>query len=173
MRTKSILAFSLLCMLLTAAAVAEKAGFDIQALSFITGTWHGELFGGKADETWTAPRDGTMMGVFRLTWDDGRRLYELLLVEEKGNGEVEMVFRHFDEGMGLWEREIEKPNRFRLAEAGENFAVFEAPDRSQEPALFRFELDPVSDRLKITVASLDGEGKIRESFEAVYARVVP
>ena len=24
-----------------------------------------------------APRDGTMVGVFRLTWDDGRKLYEL------------------------------------------------------------------------------------------------
>lgn len=166
----ALLTLTLLILpLVVSPAWAEEPGPSIEDLAFFAGSWHGELFGGKADETWMAPRDGTMIGVFRLTWDDGRKLYELLIIEEV-EGEVKMVFRHFGAGMELWEREIERPNRFALVEQGENFAVFDAPDRSQEPARFRFERDPETDKLTVTVTSLDDEGQVKESFDAVYER---
>ena len=171
MRKLALLTLTLVGLtLVVSTARARESSSSIEALAFFAGSWHGELFDGKADETWMAPRDGTMVGVFRLTWDDGRKLYELLTIEES-DGEVKMVFRHFGPGMELWEREIEQPNRFTLVEVGENLAVFDAPDRSQEPARFRFERDPMSDTLTVTVASLDEAGQVKESFAAVYERL--
>ncbi len=174
MRTNTLVGLAVVGLLLASPAGSDdKGAVGVEDLSFIAGSWHGELFGGRADETWMAPRDGTMVGVFRLTWDDGRRLYELLVIEANEEGAVEMVFRHFGAGMELWPREIEKPNRFELVEVGKNLAVFDAPDRSQEPARFRFALDPESDRLTVTVSSLDEDGKVEESFDAVYERLEP
>lgn len=162
----------LLLSLLVPPALAD-GGPGIDDLAFLAGSWHGELFGGEADETWTPPRDGVMLGMFRLTWESGKRLYEFFVVEETADGTVEMVFRHFDEGMGLWEREIGNPPRFVLRRAGDGVAEFEAPDPTQEPARFRFAGSPDGEGLVVTVASLDAEGDVVESFDAVYERTGP
>ena len=152
---------------------AQTEVFGIEDLSFITGTWQGEIFGGKADETWLPPRDGTMSGMFRLTWKDGRRLFELLLIEENQEGKVEMFFRHFDSGMRIWPKEIESPNRFELVKAGSGIAVFGAPDRNQKPARIKFALASGGEELAVTVTSKDKTGNIEESFEVRYQRVRP
>jgi len=156
---------------LASPATAQTEDFSIEDLSFITGTWQGEIFGGKADETWLPPRDGTMPGMFRLTWKDGRRLYELLLIEENQEGKVEMIFRHFESGMKLWPKEIEHPNRFELVKAGSGIAVFDAPDRNQKPAWIKFALTSDGEELTVTVASKDKAGNIDESFDVHYQRL--
>ncbi len=152
-------------------ATAQTEDFGIEDLSFISGTWQGEIFGGKADETWLPPRDGTMAGMFRLTWKDGRRLYEFLLIEETQEGKVEMAFRHFETGMQLWPKEIEGPNRFELVRAGRGTAVFDAPDSNQKPARMKFALASGGDELTVTVMSKDKTGNIDERFDVHYQRL--
>ena len=173
------LLYYLMIVMLLASAAASQAGEaeaaspppSVADLAFIAGDWQGELFGGVADEAWMPPREGTMVGSFRLLWpDSGRRLYELLIIEDTPEGTVNLNFRHFNPGMKLWEAEIEAPLSFVLKEAAPRQAVFEAQDRAQEPARFVFEGDAAGTTLTVRVESLDAEGEVRESFEAHYTR---
>jgi hypothetical protein len=157
--------------LLGAAGAEEPPAPSVESVAFIAGTWHGELFGGEADESWMPPRAGTMLGSFRLTWpESGKRLYEFLIIEEAENGEVVMNFRHFGPRMELWKNEVEAPLSFVLVEAGPGRAVFEAPDRAQKPARFIFESDETGRSLTIVVESLDAGGETEDSFTAEYTR---
>jgi len=174
MRNYILLVFTIVSAYLsTTPATAQTEVFGVEDLSFIAGTWQGEIFGGKADETWLPPRDGIMVGMFRLTWKDGRRLYEFLLIEENQIGKVEMVFRHFESGMQLWPKEIESPNRFELVKAGKGIAIFEALDKGQKPARIQFTLASGSEELTVTVSSKDEAGSIDESFDVRYQRIDP
>lgn len=156
---------------LTSVSVAQSAGHRIEELAFITGSWQGPLFGGDADETWMPPRDGTMVGVFRLTWpDNDRKIYELFLAEEVDD-RVVMTFRHFSPLMEAWEHEIGKPNMFEMVESGDTYAVFDAPDKTQKPGRLTFRLSDEG-QLQILVESFEDDGTISEErFEAVYDRV--
>lgn len=171
--------YYLMIIMLLATPATSQAGDNeapvlapgVRDLAFIAGDWRGELFGGLADETWMAPREGTMVGSFRLLWpDSGRRLYELLIIEDTPEGDVRLHFRHFDRGMELWEAEIAAPLSFVLVEVGARRAVFEASDPAQEPARFVFEGDAAGNALTVRVESLDAEGGVRDSFEAHYTR---
>jgi len=156
---------------LSGAQGAEPIDADIGALSFIAGSWEGELFGGHGREHWMGPQGGAMVGSFILTWpENDRRLYELLLIEQEGP-HVVMVFRHFNPGMELWEAEKDAPLRFVLTEAAERRAVFRSPDVSQQPALLAFEVSEDDETLTVTVASLAPDGSIAESFQVEYGRV--
>jgi len=150
---------------------ATPAPFRVAQLGFFAGSWHGPLFGGEADETWMPPRDGTMLGSFRLTWPGTeKRLYELLIIEELANGEVVMNFRHFGPGMKLWEDEIDQPLNFVLVDVGLRTARFESSDRSQKPARFIFATDETGRALIVTVQSLTPDGQVAEEFAARYTR---
>jgi uncharacterized protein DUF6265 len=75
---------------------------DIADLAWFAGSWTCEAMGGSAEEIWSAPRNGGMMGMFRLIRNGSPVFYELLtLVEE--NGSLILRVKHFSPKMTGWE----------------------------------------------------------------------
>src|SRR5262245_27101459 len=54
-------------------------------LAWMTGNWH-DRTDGWSEETWTPPRAGAMHGMCRIGEDASRAIYEILLLEDDGEG---------------------------------------------------------------------------------------
>lgn len=96
---------------------------NIEQMSWMTGAWQGEAFGGTVDEVWSQPAGGAMMGMFRLVQGDKTGFYELMtFVEESGT----LVFRlkHFNADLKGWEEKAETVD-FALVALEENVAFFD------------------------------------------------
>lgn len=102
-------------------------------LAWMSTTWRGEFLGGPCEEIWSLPRDGAMMGVFRITTGRGSRLYELMLIERRGD-ETWLSFRHFKPGVEPIDPESIE---LKLVTVSETEAVFENPAR-ERPARVRY-----------------------------------
>jgi len=78
------------------------AAATIEDLSWMQGSWHGDGLGMQAEETWLAPVQGVMAGIFRLYGDKGVSFYETILL-----GRIEGVFmmrlKHFTAELHSWE----------------------------------------------------------------------
>lgn len=69
----------------TAEDSTKKATLD--DLSFLTGSWRGTIGGDVViEEVWSAPRGGSMMGMFRIIAGDKTTLYEFLAIEDSAAG---------------------------------------------------------------------------------------
>src|SRR5262245_27094154 len=67
----------------------------IADMSWLSGHWEGEGLGGVSEEMWSPPKNGVMMGMFRLVRDGKPIFYELLtMVEEKGT--LYLRLKHFN-----------------------------------------------------------------------------
>ncbi len=94
---------------------------SIGSLQFLEGSW--ETDPGKAkdapvsEETWIAPRGGTMLGVNRVTKAGRTVFWEQLRIEEREDGVYYVA-----DPMGKGEV------AFRLTKLGTNFAQFENPE---------------------------------------------
>lgn len=75
---------------------------SIEDLAWFAGTWIGEAFGGRGEESWSAPSGGTMVGTFKLMIDGQVTLYELLLLVPE-NESVTMKVKHFSADFAAWE----------------------------------------------------------------------
>ena len=113
------------------APAAPKARAD--DVAWIAGYWEGEGLGGKIEDIWMPPRDGVILGAFRLTKADGKGFYELFSIEEH-EGSLRFVVKHFHPNWVGWE-EKDQALRLRLTRIAPDEAVFggvafkrEAPD---------------------------------------------
>jgi len=86
----------------------------IDAIAWMAGNWKGQAFGGEAEETWSRPAGGMMMGMFRLV-DKGK--VEFLEFEQIIEQEQALVFKvkHFTAAFVGWE-EKEKAIEFKTVE---------------------------------------------------------
>ena len=105
----------------------------IDQFAWLAGYWEGEGLGGKIEDIWMPPRDGVILGAFRLTKPDGKGFYELFAIEE-WEGSLRFVVKHFHPNWVGWEEKdqaLRMPLK-RLTENGGEFGglVFrrEAPD---------------------------------------------
>ena len=105
----------------------------IDQYAWLAGYWEGEGLGGKIEDIWMPPRDGVILGAFRLTKPDGKGFYELFAIEE-WEGSLRFVVKHFHPNWVGWEEKdqaLRMPLK-RLTENGGEFGglVFrrEAPD---------------------------------------------
>lgn len=96
----------------------------IDEFSFLEGGWSGEGLGGEADEVWSQPAAGTMVGAFRLIREGEVVFYEIYALEEH-ESTVVLRLKHFDPGPGLpgWE-ERDEETTFRLVRVEPNRAWF-------------------------------------------------
>jgi hypothetical protein len=84
--------------------VSPKA--NIQDVSWITGHWKGEAFGGITEEIWSPPLGGSMMFSFKLV-DQGKVVfYELGGIREI-DGTLLFQLKHFNEDFKGWEEKNE------------------------------------------------------------------
>jgi len=72
--------------------------FVIENYEWLVGSWVGDGFGGHSEEIWTAPVDGTMMGMYRHHNDGEIVFYEFLLLDETG-----LRLKHFNPDITGWE----------------------------------------------------------------------
>lgn len=74
----------------------------IEDVAWIKGHWKGEAFGGNAEEIWSEPAGGAIMGMFRLTSDGKTSFYELMVIREVNNSLI-LQLKHFHHDMKGWE----------------------------------------------------------------------
>lgn len=76
-----------------------------KSISWMTGDWIGDGFGGVSYETWSAPIADIMTGTYRHVGDGKNTFFEFILISKKADGTFEMKLRHFNDDMTAWEDE--------------------------------------------------------------------
>ena len=102
---------------------AEPPRAGIRDVAWIAGAWYGEALGGQAEETWSAPSAGTMMGMYRLVKEERVIFYELLTIVEEA-GSLILRLKHFDPELGGWE-EKDQALQFPLVKIGSDEVYFD------------------------------------------------
>ena len=95
----------------------------LENISWISGTWHGEAFGGITEEIWSEPSAGSMMATFKLINDGEVTFYEIEIIREVGNSLI-LQLKHFGSDLKGWETKDETVD-FPLKEITPNKVVFE------------------------------------------------
>lgn len=102
---------------------AKMPSASVEEFAWMGGHWMGEFLGGMAEEVWTPPLGGSMLGTFKLVRSDTASLYEIMaLVEE--NGSVVLKLKHFNPDLSGWEEKDEHV-AFPLVKLEENAAYFD------------------------------------------------
>ena len=114
--------FVFVCTVKLAASV-EPQKPNIGMVSWLAGSWKGEAFGGTAEEIWSQPVGGTMIGMFRLIDHAKVAFSEFEEIVEQDNL---LVFRvkHFNPAFVGWE-EKDKSVDFKLLSSTENEIRFD------------------------------------------------
>tara|TARA_R110002073_G_scaffold23229_3_gene79337 strand:- start:8435 stop:9721 length:1287 start_codon:yes stop_codon:yes gene_type:complete len=95
----------------------------LENIAWISGTWHGEAFGGITEEIWSEPSGGSMMASFKLIKDGKVAFYEIEIIREIENSLV-LQLKHFNNDLKGWETKDETVD-FPLKEITPNKVVFE------------------------------------------------
>lgn len=74
----------------------------IESMAWLAGYWEGEGLGGTMEDIWMPPRDGVILGAFRLVQPQGKGFYELFAIEEH-EGSLRFVVKHFHRNWVGWE----------------------------------------------------------------------
>jgi len=95
----------------------------LENISWISGNWKGEAFGGITEENWSEPSGGSMMATFKLI-DKGKVVfYEIEIIREIENTLI-LQLKHFNNDLKGWETKDETLD-FPLKEITETKVVFE------------------------------------------------
>ncbi|WP_299526881.1 DUF6265 family protein [Winogradskyella sp.] len=95
----------------------------LENIKWISGTWHGEAFGGITEEVWSEPSGGSMMATFKLIVDNKVQFYEIEVIREIENNLI-LQLKHFGEDLKGWETKDETVD-FPLKYITEDKVVFE------------------------------------------------
>ena len=150
-----------------APAPIPPASVQVADLAWLTGTWQGDVEGDFAEDQWSEPVGGVMMGMFR--WVAGGRdgklaLYEFLALEPSPEGPV-LWLRHF--GNRLVAREDKDGAlAFHLASYRPGAATFDNRDPAN-PLLLSYRREG-DDRLIATLERVENGKKVVTDF--VYTR---
>ena len=124
------------CVAVAGFAAAQPASppmAKIDQMAWLAGYWEGEGLGGTMEDIWMPPRDGVILGAFRLVQPGGKGFYELFAIEEF-DGSLRFVVKHFHRNWVGWEEKdvaLKMPlQRISESEASFGGVVFrrEAPD---------------------------------------------
>jgi hypothetical protein len=102
---------------------AKSPHATISDVAWLAGHWVGPALGGEAEEIWSPPKAGSMMGMYRLVRDGKVVFYELLTLVQEG-GSLVLRLKHFNPDLTGWE-EKQKTVDFRLVGLGEGVVQFE------------------------------------------------
>lgn len=96
---------------------------DLRNISWITGHWKGEAFGGITEEIWSPPLGESMMFVFRLVNDGKVSFYEAGHIKQEGPTLL-MQLKHFHGNLKGWEERDETVD-FKLVKLEKEKVYFE------------------------------------------------
>ncbi|MEP6755165.1 MAG: DUF6265 family protein [Chthonomonadales bacterium] len=92
------LIFKSAAAILTLAGGASHRDFKVADLAFMAGSWEGKLQGATLEETWLAPKAGSLLGMMREDLDGKTAIREFEVIEETPEG-VMMTIKHFNAKM--------------------------------------------------------------------------
>ena len=92
--------------------------------AWLAGRWQGAWGQRVAQQVWTAPNAGVMLGVFQLAENDKTLVLELFTVVDESDG-MKFHLRHFTPSLAAWEKS--GPTIMNLASADAKTIVFENP----------------------------------------------
>lgn len=64
----------------------SSAELDLETLTWMSGSWGSSTEQSSAEEIWTAPRGGLMLGLHRDIFDNGSSFFEYLRIETRDDG---------------------------------------------------------------------------------------
>jgi hypothetical protein len=102
---------------------AEAARATLADISWIAGQWQGKGLGGIAEETWSHPASGSMVGMFRIIRNDKVWFYELMVISEE-NRSLTLRLKHFHSDMKGWE-EKDRTVDFKLVRVDDKGVWFD------------------------------------------------
>ncbi len=161
---------AVLCTLLVASpsfaqdriGTAPAATATIQQVAFIAGQWTGTLGDRHIEQHWMAPVGTSMVAAYRNVQGAEPKLYELLVIEQEGDGLV-LRIKHFAPGPGLAGRQPQGESvNHRLVKVEGKTAVFEGTGENPARVTFTRKAD---NALDIVVARMR-DGKIAETVFA-------
>ena len=94
----------------------------IDQMSWLTGHWKGEAFGGIVEEIWAPPLGGSMMGAFKAEAKGEVNFYEIETISEV-DGTLILRLKHFHSDLKGWEEKDDTVD-FPLVKIEENKAWF-------------------------------------------------
>lgn len=137
-----------------AAATAQEAQTDLNAVAFMSGCWEGTFQSRKGpgvmEEQYTEPSENVMLGTTRYMVDGRTTQFELTVIRLTDDGAL--LLTPYPGG----ERSA---HSFRLTTAGDGRAVFEAPEHDFPKRIIYERI--ATDSLKATID--DGEGGSRSA----------
>ncbi len=95
----------------------------LENISWISGNWKGEAFGGQVEENWSKPSGGSMMATFKLINNGDVSFYEIEIIREV-NETLILQLKHFNNDLKGWETQDETVD-FPLKKITTNKVVFE------------------------------------------------
>ena len=101
----------------------KKLEPTLENISWISGNWKGEAFGGITQENWSEPLGDSMMATFKLVTDNKVTFYEIEVIREVENSLI-LQLKHFHNDLKGWETKDETVD-FPLKEITANKVVFE------------------------------------------------
>ncbi len=129
-------------------APTEPAKPSLADFAWLAGRWQGAWGPRVAQQVWTAPKAGVMLGTFQLAEGDKTLVLELFTLVEGPNG-IEFHLRHFTPALITWEKS--SPTVLKLASLDPKVATFENPvDGQPKHAIFtRVDADTYVSRSEI------------------------
>lgn len=132
--------------------------------AWLEGKWQGAWGPRIAEEVWTAPKAGQMLGLFRVIENDKTLVIEVFSLFETPDG-VALRFRHFTPALVPWEQS--GVTTMKLAEFGAKSAIFENSAGGQPKRAAFTRLDPDTYISKSEIMPADGGS---HSTEITYHR---
>ena len=78
----------------------------LEEVSWVTGHWKGEAFGGIAEEIWSPPLGDSMMFVFKLVTEGKVQFYEVGHIQQRDETLI-LQLKHFHGSLKGWEEKDE------------------------------------------------------------------
>jgi hypothetical protein len=78
----------------------------LEDVDWLVGDWVGTAFGQTFEEVWNPPSAGSMVGLFKLTGNEGVQFYELMLLTVDA-GTLSLKVKHFNADFTAWEEKAD------------------------------------------------------------------
>ena len=134
----------------------------IEDFAWLEGIWKGKMGADDVEETWSAPKNGSMMGMFRWFRDGKLRIMEMITVAAF-DGKITMKLKHFNPTLHSFEAQNETTD-FTLLSVEMNKAVWTEvkSDGGPQHLVYTRERDALSVRFRRPEG---GVPSVRHPFE--------
>jgi hypothetical protein len=95
----------------------------ISDVSWMSGYWRGEAWGGLTEEIWSEPIAGSMMASFKFAKDGEVSFYEIITMTEQDDSLI-LKLKHFTKDLIGWE-EKQQTVDFKLVRITDNAVYFD------------------------------------------------